>query len=93
MAAPRRVMTAFAVHRLTSIDLKLKPLVRLLVTVTVLAILPVFSSEATAGTAELQFDSWTTENGLPQNSVNDRQWAVSGRTARRTPRCRRPAST
>lgn len=41
---------------------------RLFATVGLLALAPAFSSDAAA---HLQFDSWTTENGLPQNSVND----------------------
>jgi hypothetical protein len=36
-----------------------------------LAILSGCVFEATAASKEIQFDSWTTENGLPQNSVND----------------------
>jgi len=52
----------------TSTTVELKPLVRL---VAVPAILLAFASSAVAAAKEYQFDSWTTENGLPQNSIND----------------------
>ena len=63
------LMTGFALHGIASAEVR--PLAGLLAVLTVLALHPAATSHAAAATVQLKFDTWTTENGLPQNSVND----------------------
>src|SRR5262245_55124617 len=62
-------MTAFAVPRVTSVDPR--SLVTLLAVISTLIVVPAQASADQHATTTLQYDSWTTDNGLPQNSVND----------------------
>jgi ligand-binding sensor domain-containing protein len=63
----RSLTTIFVVRCITIVGLR--PHARLLPAVSVwLSLLAALASNATA---QHRFDSWTTENGLPQNSVND----------------------
>src|SRR5580765_6862829 len=62
-------MTGFALRGITSAEGR--PLAGLLAVLTTSALLAAVTSNAAAATVQLTFDTWTTENGLPQNSVND----------------------
>jgi hypothetical protein len=48
-----------------------RPLARFLTTLGALILILGFAPRATGAPAQLQFDAWTTENGLPQNSINE----------------------
>jgi signal transduction histidine kinase/ligand-binding sensor domain-containing protein len=67
-AATRRLTTAILVTCFTIIDLRQHA--RLLV-VAIGGCLAILTTLASNASAQPQFDSWTTENGLPQNSVNE----------------------
>ena len=67
-AATRRPTTRILGHCITIADLRRHA--RLLV-VAIGGCLAILTTLASHAAAQQQFDSWTTENGLPQNSVND----------------------
>ena len=62
-------MTGFNLHGIFAAEIR--PLAGLLAVLTFSALLPAVTSNAAAVTLQPKFDAWTTENGLPQNSVND----------------------
>jgi ligand-binding sensor domain-containing protein/signal transduction histidine kinase len=65
----RRLMPRFALRSIACVALgPMAPIRTLLAAASLLAFAPALASTAAA---QPQFDSWTTENGLPQNSVND----------------------
>ncbi len=63
------LMTGFALHGINSAEVR--PPAGLLAVLTVSALLSAATANAAPVTVQLKFDTWTTDNGLPQNSVND----------------------
>jgi hypothetical protein len=69
---PLRAATRRLTHRILVLCIRIidfRQRARLLVAIG--GCLAVLTTPPTSAAAQQQFDSWTTENGLPQNSVND----------------------